>query len=50
MQIKFDFLCRDSILGRPLVLDLIMFLDLAQRTLELRNRDSWWLSFLLQVP
>src|SRR3954471_12877430 len=32
MQIKVDFLCRDSILAAPIVLDLVMFLDLAQRT------------------
>jgi len=31
MQIKVDFLCRDSILAAPIVLDLILFLDLAQR-------------------
>ena len=31
MQIKVDFLCRDSILAAPLVLDLALFLDLAQR-------------------
>src|SRR5438067_4298940 len=32
MQIKVDFLCRDSILAAPIVLDLVLFLDLAQRT------------------
>ena len=31
MQIKINFLCRDSILAAPLVLDLALFLDLAQR-------------------
>ena len=31
MQIKIDFLCRDSILAAPLVLDLVLFMDLAQR-------------------
>ena len=31
MQIKINFLCRDSILAAPLVLDLVLFLDLAQR-------------------
>ncbi len=31
MQIKIDFLCRDSILAAPIVLDLALFLDLAQR-------------------
>ena len=33
MQIKVDFLCRDSILAAPIVLDLVLFMDLAQRTL-----------------
>src|SRR5437764_5437127 len=37
MQIKVDFLCRDSILAAPIVLDLILFLDLAKRTSELNN-------------
>ncbi len=32
MQIKVDFLCRDSILAAPIVLDLVLFMDLAQRT------------------
>src|SRR6476661_2316013 len=32
MQIKIDFLCRDSILAAPIVLDLALFLDLAQRS------------------
>ena len=32
MQIKIDFLCRDSILAAPLVLDLVLFTDLAQRS------------------
>jgi myo-inositol-1-phosphate synthase len=31
MQIKIDFLCRDSILAAPLVLDLVLFMDLAHR-------------------
>ena len=31
MQIKINFLCRDSILAAPVVLDLALFLDLAQR-------------------
>ena len=31
MQIKVNFLCRDSILAAPLVLDLALFMDLAQR-------------------
>ncbi len=33
MQIKVDFLCRDSILAAPIVLDLVLFLDLAQSSL-----------------
>ena len=33
MQIKINFLCRDSILAAPIVLDLVLFLDLAQRRL-----------------
>ena len=35
MQIKVDFLCRDSILAAPIVLDLVLFLDLAKRCEEL---------------
>src|SRR5438046_7230450 len=35
MQIKVDFLCRDSILAAPIVLDLVLFLDLVQRSSEL---------------
>ncbi len=31
MQIKINFLCRDSILAAPLVLDIVLFMDLAQR-------------------
>src|SRR6202051_3476700 len=37
MQIKVDFLCRDSILAAPLALDLILFMDLAARTPSLRG-------------
>src|SRR6516225_198934 len=37
MQIKVDFLCRDSILAAPIVLDLVIFMDLAQRSAELRG-------------
>ena len=41
MQIKIDFLCRDSILAAPLVLDLALFLDLAQRAgTERRSRSG----------
>ena len=48
MQIKIDFLCRDSILAAPLVLDLVLFGDLAQRS-------GWhgvqeWLSFYFKSP
>ena len=47
MQIKVDFLCRDSILAAPIVLDLVLFLDLAQRTPELRGLGiQEWLSLL----
>jgi myo-inositol-1-phosphate synthase len=50
MQIKVDFLCRDSILAAPIVLDLVLFLDLAKRTPELRSRGiQEWLSFYSQV-
>jgi myo-inositol-1-phosphate synthase len=51
MQIKVDFLCRDSILAAPIVLDLILFLDLAQRSAELRGRGiQEWLSFYFKSP
>jgi myo-inositol-1-phosphate synthase len=51
MQIKVDFLCRDSILAAPLVLDLVLFLDLAQRSQELRGLGiQEWLSFYLKSP
>ena len=50
MQIKVDFLCRDSILAAPIVLDLILFLDLAKRTLGAqRPRHSGVAELLLQV-
>ncbi|HEV2199537.1 MAG TPA: inositol-3-phosphate synthase [Bryobacteraceae bacterium] len=48
MQIKIDFLCRDSILAAPLVLDLILFLDLAQRS-GMRGIQEW-LSFYFKAP
>ncbi len=48
MQIKIDFLCRDSILAAPLVLDLILFLDLAQRA-GMRGIQEW-LSFYFKAP
>jgi len=51
MQIKVDFLCRDSILAAPIALDLCLFLDLAKRTAELRNIGiQEWLSFYLKSP
>ena len=51
MQIKVDFLCRDSILAAPIVLDLVLFLDLAQRTSELRDIGvQEWLSFYFKSP
>jgi myo-inositol-1-phosphate synthase len=48
MQIKVDFLCRDSILAAPIVLDLIMFLDLAQRCGMSGIQE--WLSFYFKSP
>jgi myo-inositol-1-phosphate synthase len=51
MQIKLDFLCRDSILAAPIVLDLILLLDLAQRSKELRGIGiQEWLSFYFKSP
>jgi len=48
MQIKVDFLCRDSILAAPIVLDLALFLDLAQRAGLSGVQD--WLSFYFKSP
>ena len=48
MQIKIDFLCRDSILAAPIVLDLALFLDLAQRAGMSGIQE--WLSFYLKSP
>ena len=48
MQIKIDFLCRDSILAAPIVLDLALFLDLAQRC-GMRGTQEW-LSFYFKSP
>jgi len=48
MQIKIDFLCRDSILAAPLVLDLAIFLDLAKRTGMHGVQE--WLSFYFKSP
>ena len=51
MQIKVDFLCRDSILAAPIVLDLVLFIDLAQRCAELRGIGiQEWLSFYFKSP
>jgi myo-inositol-1-phosphate synthase len=48
MQIKVDFLCRDSILAAPIVLDLALFLDLAQRAGMSGIQE--WLSFYFKSP
>lgn len=48
MQIKINFLCRDSILAAPLVLDLAQFMDLAGRSGFKGIQD--WLSFYLKSP
>jgi len=48
MQIKVDFLCRDSILAAPIVLDLVLFADLAQRH-NMRGIQEW-LSFYFKAP
>jgi myo-inositol-1-phosphate synthase len=48
MQIKIDFLCRDSILAAPLVLDLALFLDLASRSGMSGIQE--WLSFYFKAP
>jgi len=48
MQIKVDFLCRDSILAAPMALDLVLFIDLAQRA-GLKGVQEW-LSFYFKSP
>jgi myo-inositol-1-phosphate synthase len=48
MQLKINFLCRDSILAAPLVLDLALFLDLAQRAGRAGIQE--WLSFYFKSP
>ncbi len=48
MQIKIDFLCKDSILAAPIVLDLILFLNLAQRAGFSGIQE--WLSFYFKSP
>lgn len=48
MQIKIDFLCRDSILAAPVALDLVLFTDLAQRAKMGGIQE--WLSFYFKSP
>ena len=48
MQIKVDFLCRDSILAAPIVLDLALFMDMAKRA-EMSGIQEW-LSFYFKSP
>ncbi len=48
MQIKIDFLCRDSILAAPIVLDLALFMDLASRSGFKGIQE--WLSFYFKSP
>ena len=48
MQIKVNFLCRDSILAAPLALDLALFMDLAQRAGMSGIQE--WLSFYFKSP
>jgi myo-inositol-1-phosphate synthase len=48
MQLKVNFLCRDSILAAPLVLDLLLFTDLAQRAGMGGIQE--WLSFYFKAP
>jgi myo-inositol-1-phosphate synthase len=48
MQIKVNFLCRDSILAAPLMLDLVLFIDLAQRAGFAGIQE--WLSFYFKSP
>jgi len=48
MQIKIDFLCRDSILAAPIVLDLALFMDLARRAEMVGIQE--WLSFYFKSP
>ena len=48
MQLKINFLCRDSILAAPIVLDLVLFLDLAKRAGMTGIQE--WLSFYFKSP
>jgi myo-inositol-1-phosphate synthase len=46
-----NFLCRDSILAAPVALDLVLFMDLARRTPELKSLGiQEWLSFYFKSP
>ncbi len=49
MQIKIDFLCRDSILAAPMVLDLALFSDFAKRA-GMKGGIQEWLSFYYKSP
>ena len=48
MQLKINFLCRDSILAAPIILDLVLFLDLAKRAGMSGIQE--WLSFYFKSP
>ena len=48
MQIKIDFLCRDSILAAPIALDLVLLMDLAKRAEKSGIQE--WLSFYFKNP
>jgi myo-inositol-1-phosphate synthase len=48
MQLKINFLCRDSILAAPIVLDLVLFLDMAARSGMSGIQE--WLSFYFKSP
>ena len=48
MQLKINFLCKDSILAAPIVLDLALFMDLSQRA-GMRGMQEW-LSFYFKAP
>jgi myo-inositol-1-phosphate synthase len=48
MQIKINFLCRDSILAAPVALDVVLFMDLAKRTGKFGIQE--WLSFYFKSP
>jgi myo-inositol-1-phosphate synthase len=51
MQIKVNFLCRDSILAAPIVLDLVLLMDLAKRSTELSGLGiQEWLSLYFKSP